>query len=81
MKHPCKSLFTAKIDYLGVTYDLNKQKNKRMKNTLFLSSALMVLIWIPAHFAFHLANAYFMLVIAAIIVLIRFVFNRQLDQY
>ena len=41
----------------------------------------MALTWVPVHFAFHVAYAYFFLVIAAIIVLIRLVFNRRLDRY
>jgi hypothetical protein len=41
----------------------------------------MALIWIPVHFAFHLANAYLFLVFAVIIMLIRLVFTKRLDRY
>jgi hypothetical protein len=52
-----------------------------MKNILYVSAALMVAIWILIHFAFHVENAFILLVMAAIIVLIRLVFNKQLDRY
>jgi len=52
-----------------------------MKNTLYLSATLMVAIWVLIHFAFHVPHAYILLVIAVIIVLIRLVFNKQLDRY
>jgi hypothetical protein len=41
----------------------------------------MVGIWILIQFAYHVKNAFILLVMAAIIVLIRLVFSNQLDRY
>lgn len=52
-----------------------------MKNSLYLSAALMVIAWVIIHFAFHIAHAYILLLMATITVSIRLVFNKQLDRY
>ncbi len=52
-----------------------------MKNTLYYSVALMVTVWAFLFFAYHIANSYILLVIAAIIVLIRLFFGHILDRY
>jgi len=52
-----------------------------MKNILYVSAALMAANWVLIQFAFHVENAFILLVIAAIIVLIRLFFNSQLDRY
>jgi hypothetical protein len=52
-----------------------------MKNTLNVSAVLMVAVWVLIHFAYRVENAFILLIMAAIIVMIRLIFNKQLDRY
>ncbi|MFO7658708.1 MAG: hypothetical protein R6W78_16735 [Bacteroidales bacterium] len=52
-----------------------------MKDSLFVSTGLMVAIWVPVHYAFHLPYAYILLIIALVILFIRIGFSKRLNRY